>query len=791
MRIVLLLTIFVAQQTVLFNEHNAKIAIEEDSLETKTSDKEEMNHTLYTVGGRHLPVIIVEGYFDAMSLSNVGVKNVVASMGTALTVEQLKSAAEIFDSSPIVLCLDNDDAGRTAVERICSSNMILKTRELSGCQILVATLPEGIKDPSDFLQGKGADAKHLFASEVLNDVLPWDEWYIKQLARKFDDDGEDGTSFAAICEEVSSFLASFPNPADRTRRVHNIADILLDLIAKDSDDKSSLGMMRVQLEADMMNMVSRKALVRESMERRIEERDGFSGEAATSSKMDVLTRGDVTDVNHDSRKLSKSALAKLKPPAQNTPVGMTRNAAQTRRSYQPRQSQRTTYKTNKIKPRQQDLVPHFNGFTFKHKTDRDWLGLSGRSKPKMYLGSTSFDDDRQPMRAEMSIFDDAFPSKKRAKREEEVVYFNSNQYIGERYLTPQAMEAGYSLDGNDKPSAGESLIEFTDRMLLERNSDEMIMQAESRLLHSLAKFSESRAIMRTVYSASTFIPPNMEWTCDERQWLFQCLTGESDPPLPRELLESGSASQLRTYIANIDECPPNAFIADPINASGDDQSTVRPASRYGRGHLETYFMDAKHLFPSFKESKIAVKTRAELTVQETVATLLRATAIKRFSSVKARFAKIVIEMDHRAESNDTEQQHEQQQFFDADFSNTSDEELQELFESVGKEVMEAQLSLYESDRSTDRVNAHLLDYSTTNSVQYRTSQAEIERLENMMEEHMANLPEDTHRPDVPGDDESYVFGSDEVSEQIDSRFGGRNPDDYVMRGLPNDETERV
>ena len=777
-------------KNILFNEHNAKIAVEEDSLDTKSSDKNETNRTMYTVGGRHLPVIIVEGYFDAMSLSNVGVKNVVASMGTALTVEQLKSAAEIFDSSSIVLCLDNDDAGRAAIERVCSSNMILKTPELSRSHILVATLPEDIKDPSDFLQGKGDDAKHLFATEVLNHVLPWDEWYIKQLASKFDAGRDDGTSFAAICEEVSSFLATFPNPADRTRRVHNIADLLLDLISDDSDNKSSLGIMRVQLESDMMNMVSRKASARESLERRIEERDGFRGEEATSNKIDVLTRGDTTEVNNDSSKLSKSALAKLKPPTQNTPIGISRNVAQSRRSFQPRQSRRTAYNIDKIKPRQQDLVPHFNGFTFKHKTDRDWLGLSGRSKPKMYLGTTGLDNDGQPLRAEMSIFDDAMPSKKRYKKEE-VIYFNSNQYIGERYLTPQAMEAGYSLDDNDKPSAGESLIEFTDRMLLERNSDEMILQSESRLLHALAKFRQSRAIMRTVYSASTFISPNMEWTCEERQWLFQCLTGKSEPPLPQELLVSGTASQLRSYIANIRGCPPNAFIPDPSNSSGDHHNTEKPTSIYGKGHLETYFMDANHLFPSFKESKIAVETRAELTVQETVATLLRATAIKRFSSVKAKFSKIVFEMDHRAASDDTEQL-ERQQFFDEDFSNTSDEELRDLFESVGKEVMEAQLSLYESDRSTDRVNAHLLDYSTTNSVRYRTSQAQIERLEKMMEEHMANLPEDTHRPDVPGDDESYVFGSDEVSQQIDSRFGGRNPDDYdVMRGFSNGEINRV
>jgi hypothetical protein len=167
-------------------------------------------------------------------------------------------------------------------------------------------------------------------------------------------------------------------------------------------------------------------------------------------------------------------------------------------------------------------------------------------------------------------------------------------------------------------------------------------------------------------------------------------------------------------------------------------------------------MDAMHMFPLLHKSKIAKETRAELTVQETVATLLRATAIKRFLSVKKRFTKIVLEIDRRADLEGENQQN----FFDEDFVNTSTEELDGLFKSVATEVMDAQMSLYESDRSTDRVNAHLLDYSTSNSVHYRTSQAEIERLHNMMEEHVQSLPDDYEPPDQPGVDKPHIFSAD-------------------------------
>lgn len=734
-------------KVVLFNEHNAQISTDESSMDITTGSKD-------LTDTRHLPVIIVEGYFDAISLANVGLNNVVASMGTALTVEQMKNAAAMVDSRQMVLCMDNDNAGRNAVERICSSNMIIKTPELSGTEILVATLPEGIKDPSDFVASKESDAKSQFESEVIQLAEPWDLWYIRQITQKYDE-SKDGTSFAAICEEVANFLAMFPNAADRTRRVHSIVDILLDLISKDSDSKSSLGMMRVQLEADMINIVSRKAVARESIERRMEERDGLGKEVG--SKLDIMTRGGEAE-SDDFQRLSTSALAKLHPPTRRSSSSV--NQSTIRRTSQQKSTDRTTYKSNKVRPRQRDLMPHFNGFTFTHKSDRDWLGLSSNPKPKMYLGSTGF--DKKP-------------------RSNEPVYFNSNQYLGERYLTQKAMEAGYLLSDNDNPTVGESLTEFTDRMLLERDANQMIEQAENRLLHALTKFTQARAIMRSVYVASTFLPPNMKWTSEERQWLFECLTGTSKPALPTELLENGTSNQLRSVIVSRSDCPPSAFIPDSTNSStvndatydatfGDNLNGTNQSRQTsnGIGSLEIYFMDASHMFPSFRKSKIAEETRAELTVQETVATLVRATAIKRFSTVKRRLAKIVLEIDKRADSSgDTEKN------FDKDFSTTSSEELQDLFESVALEVMEAQQSLYEADRSTDRVNAHLLDYSTENSVQYRTSQAEVERLEKMMEDHIASLPDDTHRPDVPGDDDSYIFGLDEASEEIDARFGGR------------------
>lgn len=75
------------KKNVLFNKYKAQEAVNARSSESNSSPSLTFNAPK--------GVVIVEGYFDAIALSNVGVKNVVASMGTALPPEQLKIAAEM------------------------------------------------------------------------------------------------------------------------------------------------------------------------------------------------------------------------------------------------------------------------------------------------------------------------------------------------------------------------------------------------------------------------------------------------------------------------------------------------------------------------------------------------------------------------------------------------------------------------------------------------------------------------------------------------------------------------
>lgn len=103
---------------------------------------------------RHVAVL-VEGYFDCIALHQAGFRHAVALCSTALTPGHL-SALSRCDAKSLVLLLDGDEAGRSAVTRLAP--LLLQ----SGFATRVALLPSG-EDPDTFVRKSGADA--------LNDLL--------------------------------------------------------------------------------------------------------------------------------------------------------------------------------------------------------------------------------------------------------------------------------------------------------------------------------------------------------------------------------------------------------------------------------------------------------------------------------------------------------------------------------------------------------------------------------------------------------------------------------------------
>jgi len=104
-------------------------------------------------------LIIVEGYMDCISLSQAGVKNVVASLGTALTKMQARLLKR--NSEDVYISYDADNAGQAATVRG------LDILSAEGIDVKVVQIPRG-KDPDDYIRAEGVEKFH----ELLSHALP-------------------------------------------------------------------------------------------------------------------------------------------------------------------------------------------------------------------------------------------------------------------------------------------------------------------------------------------------------------------------------------------------------------------------------------------------------------------------------------------------------------------------------------------------------------------------------------------------------------------------------------------
>lgn len=110
---------------------------------------------LFGLDKAHLPIssagfaIVVEGYMDAISLVEAGIKNVVATLGTAFTPEHAKLLLRY--ARKIIFCYDSDEAGQRATMRA------LPIVQATGADVFIVKVPEG-KDPDDFIRKHGKAA---------------------------------------------------------------------------------------------------------------------------------------------------------------------------------------------------------------------------------------------------------------------------------------------------------------------------------------------------------------------------------------------------------------------------------------------------------------------------------------------------------------------------------------------------------------------------------------------------------------------------------------------------------
>ena len=155
--------------------------------------------------------LVVEGYMDALACHQFGFTHAVASLGTALTADQVSLLRRFAPRA--VLIYDSDQAGEAATERG------LTLFEEAEVLARVAVLPAG-DDPDAFLRQRGPDAFRRLVAEA----LPMFDYRLERAARRHDTGSREGK--VGMADEVLTVIRSVANPVRRAEYLRGLAERL-------------------------------------------------------------------------------------------------------------------------------------------------------------------------------------------------------------------------------------------------------------------------------------------------------------------------------------------------------------------------------------------------------------------------------------------------------------------------------------------------------------------------------------------------------------------------------------
>ncbi len=227
-------------------------------------------------------VIIMEGYFDVIAAQVNGVKNTVASCGTALTPQHIKLLSRFTQSRRIYLAFDSDGAGKKAtqaggevIKQIFQNLGDIKQYDSSFsnvsnsvCEIRVVSQIGG-KDPDEFIQEFGA------------------EEYKKQVAKA-------PLFLDYQLKQVYNQAPSSPTPQEKSTLVVQIAEILKEI-------KNSVILADYIKDAAFKLKVEENILKRQVQQQQSRQDYHYEAENVTNYEDETIKKGEIKGINSSAK----------------------------------------------------------------------------------------------------------------------------------------------------------------------------------------------------------------------------------------------------------------------------------------------------------------------------------------------------------------------------------------------------------------------------------------------------------------------------------------------------------
>lgn len=151
--------------------------------------------------------VLVEGYFDLISLWNAGIRNVVAPLGTALTRAQVDLLRRY--TGQVAAVFDPDEAGRKALSR--SLELFLA----GGLHARAVILPDG-SDPDAFVRSQGREAMET----LILRASPMVDYYIEEILGGRESLEQDRDKL----REAVAFIARLEDAVERNLFIKKVAE---------------------------------------------------------------------------------------------------------------------------------------------------------------------------------------------------------------------------------------------------------------------------------------------------------------------------------------------------------------------------------------------------------------------------------------------------------------------------------------------------------------------------------------------------------------------------------------
>ena len=800
------------KKTLLFGSHMAEKAL-------RFWDKDD-----------HIPraVVVVEGYFDAIALWQAGVREAVACMGTGITTEQITAAAVLagkkngkiemleqhqsvrtvqltihfFSEGRVIFCLDNDDAGTAAVKRLCRSGILTAVEGTHPVEFRVAHLPKRVKDPSEYIETNRdeSNAGDKFRVQILKDSsVEWKDWYQRHVMNEYNATAskDEKGSLAYILDELGDFLAKLQTGDSEMRwRTREIVNEVAAWIADENNKTVVEEVVRLQLEAVRDTQASARA------------KSVFSSPLNQRGSIDKMSQTLATMAPHNEPALSSGLRPLKKTGNANTIQGWQRSAYfdSTTGSGDERHSEtgrRFPARTKDRKTRKEfSLTPHFSGFDFSSKHDREWL------QDDEMLGKSQARSRREVTNG------------KEKDRQIHAVYFNSNDYHGKSFITESALSAGYT---NDFVPRDPDLLAKGINSLVHLKSDSLLQSAENDLLRCLWNFPSTRMSLKQIINIGQLseYQQNVSWTCHEKAWLFHRLTsGNLSMDLcGKEILaefettvsgtseacigELSNGTSLDSRSRNFDASGESGSFPDDAIESKAVAKRVSSFSRLGdeigsdeshptggeigrtigspsaekligssNGNLDFLFNSAEEGAPTLSEEE------AKLLVQETYYTLLWASSIQILEQKQNEMAKVASELSVQEEmtrlSDSGEFENDQGQNLSAVGRTTA---IESSYQLLGKEVRDASAHVSVFWSALRGLSSRMIQRSLAMESSLSSSQAnEYSKLAARLTEHMADL-ESWSIAGTGNEDDDVPYET--VLERTQMEWGDLYEDDHI------------